>query len=204
MTEATWDRIRCVAFDYAYTLCSDHYFKELGPDFDGLVHREIFNDNTPKWCDPWLRGELTAEDIVAHLAAFSGISHAHIMAQLRQGCAHQTMHPAIWQFAQAQRAQGRKTALVTLNMDIFSQVVVPSMGFDYVFDVIVNSADHRHDDKMMLWEYAFSQLDGCDFANSLLIDDNAKYVEYFRAHGGMAYQYTGDEDFARWLKGGGG
>jgi len=200
MTDVNWDHIRCVVFDYGDTLSSDHYFKALGPDFDALVDREIFSDNTPTWCDPWARGELTAEIVADHLAGLSGLSPEHILEQLAAGCARQALHQAIWQFAQAQRKLGRKTALVTLNFDIFSRVIVTALGFDRIFDVIVNSAEYRTDDKARMWEIAFSRLDGCDFANSLLIDDKAKYTERFRARGGMAYQYTGDEDFARWLK----
>jgi len=204
MTDVDWARIRCVVFDYGDTLSSDHYFKALGPDFDALVGREIFEDNTPEWCDLWIRGELTAEMVADHLAGLSGLSSTWILEGLVAGCARLTLHPVIWQFAQAQRALGRNTALVTLNFDVFSRLIVPAMGFDRVFDVIVNSADHRHDDKVALWQYAFRRLDGCDFANSLLIDDKAKHVDRFRARGGMAYQYTGDEEFAQWLKGGGG
>lgn len=194
-----WSKVRCVVFDYGDTLCSDPYFRELGADFLQVVNTQIFGESSPEWADRWLRGELAAEDIVARLSSLTGRSTAEIMAGLRLGCSRIRPFPAIWQFAQTQHGFGRKTALVTLNYDIFSRVIVPAVGFDRVFDVIVNSSDYRTDDKVAMWEIAFRRLDDCAFENSLLFDDKLKHVERFRARGGQAYQFTGDAQFADWL-----
>jgi len=117
---------------------------------------------------------------------------------LDAGCANLQLNPAVWRFAQAQRTQGRHTALVTVNMDVFTRVVVPAHGFDRVFDVVVNSADYGTEDKNALCEIAFGQLDDCTFEDSLLIDDMPKCLDAFRARGGMAHQYTTDAAFAEW------
>lgn len=194
-----WENLRCVVFDYGDTLCNNPYFGQLGRDFLHVVDTQIFGDCSPQWADPWLQGELTTDDIVKHLSSLTGTSSTEIMAGLELGCSRIRPFPAIWQFAQSQQAVGRKTALVTLNFDIFSRVIVPAVGFDKVFDIIVNSCDYRTDDKVHMWEIAFSQLDGCSFSNSLLIDDKQKYTDLFRAHGGMAYQYISDEEFSVWL-----
>ena len=192
--------IDCVIFDFGDTLSSQPYFRELGLEFLQVVDTKIWGDGAASWCDPWVRGELKSEDIAGYLAGLTGITPARILDALDAGCANLQLHPAIWRFARAQRIQGRKTALVTLNMDVFSRVIVPSLGFSQVFDAVINSSDYRIGDKVQLWELAFAQLDGCTFANSLLIDDKLKYIERFQARGGMAYQFTTDAAFAEWEK----
>lgn len=190
--------ISSIVFDFGGTLSSQSYFHVLGLEFCRVVDVCIWGEGEADWCDPWVRGEKTSVEIADYLAGLTGIDTARILAALDAGCARLALHPAIWRFAQAQQAQGRQTALVTLNMDVFSRVIAPSLGFYKVFDVVINSSDYRTDDKVRLWELAFAQLDGCTFANSLLIDDKQKYVERFQACGGQAYQYTTDAAFAKW------
>jgi 8-oxo-dGTP pyrophosphatase MutT (NUDIX family)/FMN phosphatase YigB (HAD superfamily) len=192
--------IHCIVFDFGGTLSSHPYFYALGPEFLRVVNTCIWGDGEAEWCDPWVRGEKTSGEIADYLAGLTALPATRILTALDDGCARLPLHPAIWRFAQAQRAQGRHTALVTLNMDVFTRVIAPSWGFDQVFDVVINSSDYRTGNKMQLWEMAFSRLDGCTFANSLLIDDKLKHVESFRAHGGLAYRYTTDEAFARWAQ----
>ncbi len=198
MREIPCAHIRCIVFDFGGTLSAHPYFHALGPEFCQVVDTRIWGDGAADWCDPWMRGDKTSADIADYLAGLTGLSAPRILAALDAGCARLTLHPAIWRFAQAQRARGRQTALVTKNMDVFTRIVVPALHFAQVFDVIINSSDHRTDDKELMWERAFAQLDGCAFENSLLIDDKLKYIERFQARGGMAYQYTTDAAFAEW------
>lgn len=188
--------IRCIIIDFANTLCSELYFGTLGAGFQALVSKEIFGEaNNKRWSTPWCCGRLSSEDIAAHLAGLTGIAPERILVALAESCANMHFNPAIWRFAQMQRALGRRTVLATVNMDIFTQVVVPAHGLDRIFDVVVNSSDYGTDDKNALCEIALAQLDGCTFANSLLIDDSAAAIAAFRVAGGMAYQYTNDAAF---------
>ena len=191
--------LRAVIFDFADTLCSELYFAPLGPKFQAVVKQAIFTgENNVRWCEPWLRGELSSADIAGYLADLTGVAPETILSGLEEGCATLRLNPVVWACAQRQRGRGRQTALATLNMDIFTRVVIPAHGFDRVFDVVVNSADHGVDDKLALCELALSRLEGCTFANSLLIDDGERNVRAFCARGGMAYWYTSDEAFAEW------
>lgn len=188
--------IRCIIFDFANTLSPTPYFWPLGPGFCEVVTTAIFSgENKVRWASPWCCGTLSTEDITEYLSGLTGISSQLILSALDKGCTNLHLHPNIWRFAQAQRALERRSALVTVNMDIFTRVVVPAHGFDQVFDIVVNSADHGTEDKNVLCEIAFSQLDGCTFENSLLIDDGAGVIDAFRARGGMGYQFTTDEAF---------
>jgi len=190
---------RCIIIDFANTLCSELYFAPLGEDFQAVVRAAIFSEeNKERWATPWCCGRLSSEDIATHLAGLTGITPDCIISALAEGCAKMHFNPAVWRFAQAQRELGRSTVLATVNMDIFTRVVVPAHGLDRVFDVVVNSSDYGTDDKNALCEIALAQLDGCTFANSLLIDDSVAAIAAFRSAGGMAYQYTTDAAFAAW------
>lgn len=191
--------IHCIIFDFANTLSHTPYFWPLGSEFETVVTQAIFTgENKTRWASPWCCGTVSSADIAEYLSGLTGITPERILSALDEGCAHLQLNPAIWRFAQAQRAQGRRTVLATVNMDVFTRVVAPAHGFDRVFDVVVNSADYGTEDKNALCEIAFGQLDDCTFENSLIIDDMHKYLDAFRARGGMAYRYTTDEAFAGW------
>lgn len=194
--------IRCILFDFADTLCSVPYFTGISPEVLEIVRTVIFGSGKAQWADPWMRGDLTSVEIADYLARRTGVAPEVLLAQCEQNCARLPLNPAIWRFAQAQRGQGRLTALVTVNADVFSRVVVPALRLAEVFDVVVNSADHHVTEKLALCEIAFRRLNGCDFSNSLLIDDHPENVAAFRARGGQAYCYTTDETFAEWADNG--
>jgi len=191
--------IRCIIFDFANTLCSEYYFAPLGAEFQAVVKEAIFTGkNKARWASPWCCGRLSSADVAEYLSGLTGVTPERILAGLDEGCANLRLNPAIWRFAQAQRAQGRQTALVTVNMDVFTRIVLPAQGFERVFDVVINSADYGTDDKNALCEIAFSRLDGCTFENCLLIDDSPTVIDAFQARGGMTYRYTSDKAFAEW------
>ena len=86
-------------------------------------------------------------------------------------------------------------------MDVFSEVVVPSHGLDSVFDLVLNTSDHRTLDKAVLWRKALRTFGpGFSFSTSLLIDDSPRMISLFRSLGGHAYQYKEDHAFRAWLE----
>lgn len=110
-------------------------------------------------------------------------------------------NPGVLKLARYSRERGLKLALVTINADVFTRVVVPSHRLDDLFDVIVNSADRRELDKRALWHRAFEAMGSqIGFHNSLLIDDSMKCVKWFRELGGDAYCYRGDRELEQWLR----
>jgi FMN phosphatase YigB (HAD superfamily) len=194
--------IRCVVFDFGYTLSPDHYFKIAPagvPDWQVVIQKVIFGE--PAVTSPWMKGELTSLDIAGILSKHFPLDMPTIAATMEKGCQNLNFNPAVWDFAVAQKAAGRKTALVTANMDIFSKVVVPAHGLNAVFDVIINSADFHEIRKDRLWPEAFKRLGGgIGYSDSLLIEDGEEEPALFRACGGTAYQYQGDELLLEWLK----
>lgn len=194
-------RIRCVVFDFGFTLSSDHYFR-TGPDgcpeWCEVIQRHVFGSQPV--VEAWMRGDLRLADIAAIVGHHVDLPQREIVAAMERGCVEIGFNPAVWGFACAQRAQGRKTALVTANMDIFTSIIVPAFQLDHVFDVILNTADCGHLRKELLWDRAFAQLgEGIGYRSSLLIEDGEREPALFRERGGVAHQYEGESAFQRWL-----
>jgi FMN phosphatase YigB (HAD superfamily) len=194
--------LACVVFDFGFTLSPDYYFNVVPsgcPQWHAVIQKVILGD--PAITIPWMKGELTSLDIAGILSRHFPLDIPTIATTMEKGCQRLGFNPAVWDFAVAQKAAGRKTALVTDNMDVFSKVVVPSHGLDQLFDVILNSADFHEIRKEFLWPIAFERLGGgIGYTNSLLIEDGENEPAMFRSLGGWAYQYFNDAAFLEWLE----
>jgi FMN phosphatase YigB (HAD superfamily) len=195
------EQIKCVVFDFGFTLSPDYYFNVTPPgcpQWQAVIQKVIFGE--PTIVNPWMRGELTSLDIAGILSSHFPLDIPTIAATMEEGCQRLHFNQAVWDFAVAQKAARRKTALVTDNMDVFSKVVVPFHGLEALFDVILNSADFHKTRKELLWPIAFEWLGGgIGYANSLLIEDGESEPAKFRALGGQTHQYTNDQAFLEWL-----
>jgi phosphoserine phosphatase len=193
-------QINSVIFDFSGTLASGRYFALLGQGSLDIIGDLVFGKNSTQWADPWMKGELTSDDITSYLAQKLGKPKERIVSALYKGCSTMVFNPAVRCFAAQQRAGVRKTALVTVNMDVFTNIVVPAHRLDRLFDLVLNTSDYRTLDKSKLWRTALCEFGPeYSFASSLLIDDNPRMVSLFRSLGGQAFQYEGDESFQMWL-----
>lgn len=193
-------QINSVLFDFSGTLSSGRYFAPLGQHALDAISELVFGNNSIHWADPWMKGELTSDDIASYLAQKLGKPKERIVSALHEGCSTMELNPAVQYFAAQQRAGTRKTALVTMNMDVFSDIVVPAHRLDCLFDLVLNTADYRTLDKSILWRKALSEFGPeYSFATSVLIDDSPRMISHFRSLGGQAFQYEGDESFQMWL-----
>ena len=193
--------IKCVVFDFGFTLSPDYYFNVTPPgcpQWHAVIQEVLFKD--PEIVNSWMKGDLTSQDIAWILSKHLPLDAVTIAETMEKGCEHLALNPAVQDFAAAQKAAGRKTALVTDNMDVFTKVVVPSHGLERLFNVILSSSDFHEIRKELLWPVAFERLGGgIGFANSLLIEDGEDEPALFRALGGYAHQYSNDEAFLKWL-----
>lgn len=193
--------IKCIVFDFGFTLSSDLYFKVIPPNvphWRDVIQRCVFDE--PGVVEPWMAGDLTIVDIAGILSHHIDMDIAMIVETMEKGCEQLRFNQAVWHFALAQRAAGRKTALVTANMDVFTKVVVPCHRLHQVFDVILNTFDYKELRKEYLWPIAFQHLgNNIHYGNSLLIEDGRTAPEKFRSLGGYAYQYSTDALFTEWL-----
>lgn len=193
--------IRCIVFDFGFTLSSDLYFKVAPPEcpnWQALIQQHIFGN--ADLVDKWMGGAMTLRDIAMEFAPVVGMAVPRIVNFMELGCKDLDFNEAVLDFAVEQRERGRKTALVTGNMDVFTKIVVPFHNLSDKFDVIVNSFDYRETDKLVLWPQAFELLGNeVGYGQSLLIEDSEKNVTKFRESAGYAYQYEGDARFLEWL-----
>ena len=193
--------IRAVVIDFGFTLSSDYYFRELGSRYTERITELLFSRDSAI-SRRWMGGLVTSKDVAECLSDHLDASAEDIYSALARGCSRMSFNQAVRDFAMNQKAQGRKLALVTVNADIFKDVIVPSHGLDREFDTIVSSSDFKTElpSKQPLWDAAFDAL-GPEFgyANSLLIEDTRREIELVRELGGSAYRYRNDPDFIGWL-----
>lgn len=195
-------RIRCVIFDYGFTLSPDFYFKVIPPgvpQWHDIIQEHIFGDSSITI--PWMKGEISSREVAGVIGRYIPLDTDMILATMEKGCEALSINAEVWLFAMRQKITGRKIALVTDNMDVFTKVVVPAHKLDRIFDAIVNSADEHELDKEALWPIAFERLDeGIDYGNSLLIEDGETEPEKFRQLGGTAHEYKDEKSFSKWVK----
>ena len=194
---------RAVIFDYANTLSSAHYFTvphPAVPDWTDLIQSEIFGDDA--FFDRWMRGEERLATVAGRLSRRTGQRVDTILECLVEGCRGLAENPGVAAFARRLKAAGVPIALVTGNVDVFTEVVVPAHGYDRLFDTVLNTSDYGTLDKRDLWPRAFSELgDGIGYHNTLLIEDGAGSVDHYRRAGGHAIQYTTDRQLEADLAG---
>jgi beta-phosphoglucomutase-like phosphatase (HAD superfamily) len=193
------DTIQCFVLDWGATLSFDPYFQIAPKDFPQW-HDVVENLIKDGKLDMWMEGQISWKDFAEMIVERTGLNEQIVSDHLKKGVRGLSMNKAVSNFTLAQRKAGKATVLVTGNIDLFTEIVVPDLDLYRMFDAIVNSADHCESKKEILWPIAFGFLDTpITFDQCLLIEDNARNVELFRKLGGMAYQYTDDTSFSKWL-----
>ena len=193
--------IRAVIIDFGFTLSSDYYFRELGPQYTDRIAQFVFSRDS-EIGRRWMGGLISSHEVSERLSDCLGLSANQIQSALARGCSRMSFNQSVWNFARTQRADGRNLALVTGNADIFREVIVPSHGLDREFDSLVSSSNFRVElpSKQPLWDAVFDALrPEFGYANSLLIEDTRREVELFRDLGSAAYQYRNGQEFDDWL-----
>jgi FMN phosphatase YigB (HAD superfamily) len=147
-----------------------------------------------------MQGRRRSSEICRYLCNHLPFTFGQLSEVLEASCRALRFNPAVEALARQLQTDGVPTALVTVNMDCFSELVVPHHRLGELFDVVVNSADHDSLDKRDLWPLAFEALDvPSGYAGSWLIDDSVRNVETFRRLGGRAILYVDDPHFRRQL-----
>jgi phosphoserine phosphatase len=193
-------KIETIVVDYAGTLSNGRYFHCAPaecPDLGRVASEVLFAPDSALF-DPWMEDRLCARDIATAIAPLVHRSAAIVERCMRERCRGLPLNAGVVEFVQTQRRLGRRAALVTVNVDLFTEIVVPDQHLDLLFDVIVNSADYGTLDKRNLWPIAFEELGG-GYATAFAIDDSLRNVRWFTELGGFAYCYTGDDALRSWL-----
>jgi FMN phosphatase YigB (HAD superfamily) len=196
--------ISTVFFDFDGVLCTDRFFAALKPDYPHVqdwISQHVFGGE--KYCDRWMRGELNYRQVNRIIAGATGISPELLDKILIAGVGRMKVNAALIQFAENLKQKDVKVALVTNNMDVFSEITVPAKQLDKTFPVIVNSFEYglmKQDKNGRLFDIALNWLGLNSYDDVLLIDDTPAYCEIFKNKGGQVYQYANQEDFLKWAK----
>ena len=144
--------------------------------------------------DDWNVGALGSAEVFVDLARRTGMPVDAVAKHARECCSRLIFHPNAWRVATERR---RPQAIVTVNPDLFTDVIVPMHRLAEVFDVIVCSAAEGTTHKSDLCLRAISELGGAhDPARALLIDNRRDLVDDWRAIGGVGYWFRGDDRFS--------
>ncbi len=196
-------KISAVFFDYDGVLSTGRFYSIANnphPQVREFVDEVIFKGEH-KYADRWMRGELTHKDINKIVAEGTGIPFETIEELLCESVRQFPINDELIEFARELHAKGIDIALVTDNMDIFTEVTVPFGGFDKIFPVIVNSSDHKamkEDQEHSLFDVAREQLGLPSFENVLLIDNSANACAKFESMGGQVHRFVGMDEFRIW------
>jgi beta-phosphoglucomutase-like phosphatase (HAD superfamily) len=148
----------------------------------------------------WNRGTADLDELATEMAARLGMSPKAVHAHVRRCSARIRFFEHAWTAA---RARERPQAIVTVNPDLFRDLIVSTYRLAEVFDTIVVSAEEGTDSKTALCDIAMTRLGCVDPAEALLLDNVEANVDAWRRHGGAAYRFAGDEDFASVFRTGG-
>ncbi len=166
-------------------------------------------DGVPEWTDVWrttmaeLRdvwdvGTIHVVDVAEAMAAKLTVSVDSVRSHMSARCRDLVWFGNAWGAA---RRRGRPQALVTINPDVFSEVVEAYALAD-TFDLVLTSATERTLDKAELCARAVARLGGSN-DRALLLDNLPANVDAWRARGGLGYVFVSDEQFGEDLARGG-
>jgi phosphoglycolate phosphatase-like HAD superfamily hydrolase len=187
----TEPKIQCLLWDFGDTLCNERFIWGSAPEWTD-VYRTIDSDGVAaRWCT----GDLCTGEFTAILARRMDLPRESIMRHLRDCCRAIEFFEETFRFF---RSRHLPQAIVTVNPDLFSEVIVPVHGLDRYSDAIVTSWEEGTDDKRILNRTAIERLGvHCDSASALLIDNKEANIDAWLSVGGAGYLHLGDAAFAR-------
>ena len=140
-------RYKCLFVDWHLTLSKSIFWEHLSDPahphhsiFD-YMQNALFRPSAPgRWLLPWLRGQLTSEEVIASICQGTDFDAAFVLEELIVSCRRmslvaQTIPASITSL----RARGIRVVIATDNVDTFHRWTVPSLGLQEIFDGILSS-----------------------------------------------------------------
>jgi hypothetical protein len=181
--------LQAVLWDFGDTLADERWM--LAP-LDGApgwpeIYRTVLDGGD--LADRWNIGSIAAADVADAFGRSLGVPTERILEHMRACCRNVSLNAGVMALTASLEVP---QAIVTINPDIFSDVVVPHFGLRDRFAAIVTSWEERTLSKADLCDIAMSRLPGAvDRAACLLIDNRADNVAEWRARGGAAWLFDG-------------
>lgn len=187
--------VQFLLWDFGDTLVDEHWMWVCPPGVPDWAEawRRVLADDLRS---AWDRGHASAREVAERVAAELPMSVEAVIDHMRRCCRGLAFFGSAWSAA-CERA--RPQALVTVNPDVFSDVVVTHYQLSAIFDVIVTAWQEAVVDKGDLCMRALDRLGGTQAGQALLIDNLERNVQAWRAYGGLAYWFRGDDLFGQHL-----
>ncbi len=184
-------QIRCLLWDFGDTLCDEKFIWGSGPEWMEIY--ETFDGDGLGAA--WNTGEINTQTFAAELSQRLGQSVESVVAHMTERCNHITFFQRTYEFFKAHHLP---QAIVTVNPDLFSDVIVPVCGFAEDCEVIVTSWEEGTIDKNILNRLAIERIGlSCTNGEAILIDNKQANIDHWAEIGGAGYVYTDDASFAR-------
>lgn len=185
--------------DFDGTLCHQRYWRSLPAGAYEKVQDLLFRKETTMVRN-WMVGKHTSEEVNGHVAQVLEMPPADLWELFVTDCSNMEVNQEALEKIKQLRNRFT-TILVTVNMDSFSRFTSPALQLEKYFDVISNSyheGKHKADNEGELFrEYAAKF--GVPISECVLIDDNQKVLDVFKAIGGKVCPITPEKDVSYYL-----
>lgn len=186
-------KIECLLWDFGDTLVDQKGF--LVPP-DGVPEwPEVFINNVwnGTWGEDWFEGKIDFPRVCELLSNSLPLRPEDVSAHILTCCNNLKFFENAYS---AVKARHYRQALVTINPDLFSSVIVSEYGLDNFFEVIITSWEVQTLDKSILCDFALDQIGISSRDGALLIDNDKGNIDNWISLGGQGYHFRGDKKFA--------
>ena len=188
--------VRCLLWDFGDTLCDERFIWSAGPEWMEIYR--TFDDGGLG--NAWNLGKIDTTQFAEELSSRLEYSTDYIVSFMEERCKHIEFYEYTFAFFQKRTLP---QAIVTVNPDLFTQVISPTWNLENFCDVIITSWEEGTDDKRVLNQLAIEKMGlGCEFDEAVLIDNKKSNIDDWVGVGGSGYHFLGDEKFEADLKNG--
>ncbi len=186
--------VECVLWDFGDTLADESWMTNAPAqlsNWTGIYKQLIWEGQLGT---DWNLGRVGIEEVASHFAELLSTDAEYIVEHMKRRCEDVTFFDHVMKAVQS---CGLPQAIVTINPDIFSKQVVPNYQLNQLVETIVTSWEEKTLAKSDLCDIALRRLGSVSNRNgALLIDNRIENIESWRARGGSAYHFIGNEAFA--------
>jgi FMN phosphatase YigB (HAD superfamily) len=135
-----------VLFDFGNTLADEFYFEQAPSKSKNW--RESFFDlqysepGRSIYLEPWLLGTLHATDIAKYISARTSMDSIAALEAMKENCRNLFFYEESLRLARSLK-QKTRLAIVTVNTDLFDEVIVPHYSLNDIFELVVNSSNEN-------------------------------------------------------------
>lgn len=191
-------KLGCVLWDFGDTLADELWMQQ--PPRGVPEWPQVWSDVARgKLADRWNVGDASLLDVMEAVAGRFPMTAGAVLEHVRHCCSSIRFFDLPLRIA---RGSSLPQAIVTINPDGFSDLVVPSYRLRETFNPIVTSWEERTLDKAALCLIALQRLGGSiPPSDALLVDNRSENVDAWQACGGRGYLFRGEQRFREDLGG---